>query len=143
MSNVPESQVLQTAEAAFQYFQNGWKNGDFADFLRLITDDFEFSFPTGEHRGIFTGKTGRDKMIAKCRDDAARGARLNLSEPRTMAVDENTVIFEFASDGKFGDYEYHGRNIVVLEVDGKQLCGFREYFGDVDPQLFAAEKKDE
>lgn len=138
MSTAQENQILQTANTAFRHFQNGWQTGNFDDYLAMLTDDFTFSFPTGKHRGVFTGKAGREKMIAKCRDDAA-GARLTLHEPRTTAIDESTVIFEFESDGNFGEYNYKGRNIVILEVSDEKVCGFREYFGDIDPQLFATE----
>lgn len=139
MSNAQEDQVLQTANTAFRHFQTGWKTGNFDDYLTMLTDDFEFSFPTGEYRGVFTGKTGREKMIGKCRDDAAGGARLILGEPRTIAIDGNTVIFEFASDGDFGEHKYNGRNIIVLKIENEKVCGFREYFGDLDPQFFAGE----
>ena len=139
MSNEIIKQVSQTAQTAFRRFQNGWKTGDFADYLLMITDEFEFSFPTGEHRGIFKGKMGREKMIQKCRADAANGARLILHEPRTIAVDKNTVIFEFESEGNFGEYKYNGRNIIVLKIENEKVCGFREYFGDLDPQFFAGE----
>lgn len=143
MSNTDENKVLQTAQTAFRYFQTGWKTGNFDDYLAMITDDFEFSFPHGKLRGIFTGKTGREKMFQKCRDDSASGARLILDEPRTTAIDENTVIFEFESTGDFGDYKYHGRNIIVLTIENDKVNGFREYFGDIDPQLFAAANNSE
>jgi len=141
MSDKNANQVLTTARTAFKKFQSGWASGDFSDYLALITDDFEFSFPTGEHRGVFTGNAGREKMIAKCRDDAASGARLTLSEPRTVAVDGQTVIFEFESAGDLDGQPYKGRNIIVLEIHGERVQGYREYFGDLDPKLFGGDAK--
>lgn len=137
MNDTEQTEVLKTAQDAFQKFQSGWASGDFVDYLAMITDDFEFSFPTGEHRGVFKGNEGHEKMTAKCRDDAQSGSRLTLHEPRTTAIEGNTVIFEFTSDGKIDEFDYHGRNIVVLEIEGEKVCGFREYFGDLDPAMFS------
>ena len=136
MNEQSQPEVLKTAHTAFQHFKNGWASGDFFAFLAMLTDDFEFAFPTGKQRGIFDGKTGHAKMLAKCREDFESGNRLTLHEPRTVAVDRQTVIFEFSSEGDFGEFKYHGRNIIVLAVEGEKICAFREYFGDLDPQLF-------
>ncbi len=124
MTDQNENQVLSTAHAAFQKFQSGWANGDFTDYLAMIAEDFEFAFPMGDNRGVFTGRDGHDKMIAKCRADSKM--RLTISEPRTVGIDRQTVIFEFESAGKFGATDFHGRNIIVLSVDGAKICGFRE-----------------
>lgn len=139
MNRERDNRVLETARTAFENYRRGWTSRDFADYLAMLTDEFNFSFPTGKHRGVCTGAEGREKMFAKCEDDAAGEANLTLGEPHTTAIDANTVIFEFESDGTIGDLKYHGRNIIVLEIDGEKVGGFREYFGDLDPKLFGGE----
>lgn len=142
MPHNEENQILQIATAAFERFQSGWETGNFDSYLAMLADELTFSFPTGAHCGLFTGKKGRRKMIAKCRDDVASGTRLKFRKPRTVAVSAHTVIFEFESYGKLGETDYHGRNSIALDVNNNLISGFREYFGDLDPQLFAVPTKD-
>lgn len=142
MSHNEENQILPTATVAFERFRTGWETGNFDSYVAMLADEITFSFPTGTHRGLFTGAKGREKMIAKCTDDATSGARLKFSQPRTVAVSAKTVIFEFESRGKIGETHYHGRNLIAFDVEDNLINGFREYFGDLDPQLFAAHTKD-
>ncbi|HEU4404413.1 MAG TPA: nuclear transport factor 2 family protein [Polyangiaceae bacterium] len=128
----------RVARDAFERFRQGWRTGNFDSYLaRLRRDDFEFSFPVGELRGRARGPEGYARMVRKLNADAQGGVRLELSEPLHVSTDGRTTVFEFESSGRIGEIDYRARNAIALEVEGDQVVGFREYFGDVDPRMFA------
>jgi ketosteroid isomerase-like protein len=135
----PDSgQVPRTAQAAYDAFARGWATGDFEPYLAMLTEDFEFSYPLGEHRGRFTGAEGRAHMVDKVRGHSSRGERLTLHPPTRVAVTDNTVFFEFDSEGRFGDYVYRGHNVIAFDVKGERISAFREFLGDLDPAFVCA-----
>ncbi|HYO70420.1 MAG TPA: nuclear transport factor 2 family protein [Archangium sp.] len=125
-------EVRLTAQAAYDSFAKGWATGDFEPYLAMLTEDFEFSYPLGEHRGRFTGAEGRAHMVDKVRAHSSRGERLTLLSPTRVAVTGHTVFFEFDSEGRFGDYEYRGHNVIAFDVTGERISAFREFLGDLD-----------
>ncbi|HEX5749974.1 MAG TPA: nuclear transport factor 2 family protein [Archangium sp.] len=133
---VPESeQARQTAQRAYEAFAQGWATGDFEPYLAMLTQDFEFSFPTGEDRGRYTGAEGYQRMVNKVRGHSTRGERLTLLQPLRVMSDGKTIVFEFESRGQFGDHAYRGHNIIGFDVTGDRISAFREFFGDVEPAL--------
>lgn len=127
----------RVARDAYARFQQGWQTGNFDAYLALLRrDDFEFSFPVGEFRGLARGPEGYARMVRKLAADASGGVRLQLSEPFHVASDGRTTVFEFESRGRIGELDYQARNAIALEVEGAEVVGFREYLGDIDPRLF-------
>ncbi|MEM9452248.1 MAG: hypothetical protein AAGA75_27495, partial [Cyanobacteria bacterium P01_E01_bin.6] len=88
-------------------------------------------FPTGSHRGQFSGVAGRAEMIAKCRDHAVGGDRLTLHPPEYVLSDGKSVMFEFDSEGLYAGQQYKGHNAIAFEIKDGKVIGFREYFGDL------------
>lgn len=119
------------ARKAFDLFAQGWATGDFEPYIALLADEMTFWFPMGKHRGKFSGRVGREKMIAKCKDHTEAGDRLTLSEPQYTLVDDASVMFEFEADGLYADQPYKGHNAIAFEIKDSKVVGFREYFGDL------------
>lgn len=138
LAGAEAERVQQTARKAYDAFAQGWATGDFEPYLALLTDEFEFSYPFGADRGVYTGPEGHAHMVDKVRGHSSRGERLTLKPPTRIAVGGNTVFFEFDSEGQFGAYHYRGHNIIAFDVTGERISAFREFFGDIDPSFFCA-----
>ena len=126
-----EDSIHATARQAFDLFAQGWESGDFEPYIALLADEMNFWFPTGTHRGKFSGVAGREEMIAKCNDHTQAGDRLTLHPPQYVSSDGRSVIFEFDSEGLYGGQPYKGHNAIAFEVEDGKIVGFREYFGDL------------
>ncbi|MEM8808083.1 MAG: nuclear transport factor 2 family protein [Cyanobacteria bacterium P01_G01_bin.38] len=123
--------MMTTARKAFDLFAQGWTTGDFEPYIALLADEMTFWFPTGVHRGKFSGVAGRQEMIAKCHDHTAAGDRLTLHPPQYALIDGHSVMFEFESEGLYEGKPYQGHNAIAFEVSAGKVIGFREYFGDL------------
>lgn len=135
-SDEDTAQKEQTARKAYDAFVAGWATGDFEPYIAMLSEQFEFSYPAGADRGLYTGAEGRTRMVNKVRGHSSRGERLTIKPPTRHGVAGNTVFFEFDSEGQFGDYPYRGHNIIAFDVQGDRITAFREFFGDIDPPLF-------
>jgi ketosteroid isomerase-like protein len=124
--------TLKVAKHAFAAFTEGWTTGNFQPFLEMLTDEFTFWYPYGKYHGKFSGREGKAKMIAKCRDHHEAGDRLCLSPPHHITSSITTVIFEFECEGVISGEPYRGRIAIALDISNDKISGFREYFGDVD-----------
>ena len=122
--------TIETAKRAFGAFIQGWANGDFQTFLEMLTDEFTFSYPYGKYRGKFTGLEGKAQIVAKCLEHSASGDRLIFNPPYNITSNDRTVMFE--CEGTIAGEKYQGRIAIALDVCNDKICGFREYFGDVD-----------
>ncbi len=127
-SRTKNNRTLDMAQRGFAAYQRGWATGDFAPYIAMLTDDFLFWFPAGPHRGKYAGRSGREHMVAKCREHAEAGDRLTYA-PYRVTSNDTTVMFEFDSEGTIGGKHYLGRNAISLDVSGERISGFREYFG--------------
>lgn len=123
------SSTMDVGLRAFKNWQKGWQTGDLAAYLAMTTDKFSFWFPAGKHRGQFSGAEGKARMVAKCREHTGAKDRLTF-KPYRIIGNNNTVVFEFESEGTIGGKPYKGRNVISLDVEGEKISGFREYFGD-------------
>ncbi|NEQ46714.1 MAG: nuclear transport factor 2 family protein [Leptolyngbya sp. SIOISBB] len=122
---------ITTARKAFDLFAQGWTSGNFDPYIAMLAEEMMFWFPMGSHRGKFSGPAGRQQMIAKCRDHEAAGDRLTFSAPQYVLSNDTSVIFEFEAEGLYGGKPYQGHNAIAFEIQGGQVVGFREYFGDL------------
>ena len=120
-----------TARKAFDLFAQGWATGNFDPYIALLADEMNFWFPTGAHRGKFTGAAGRQEMIAKCQDHTNGGDRLTLHPPQYTLSDGASVMFEFEAEGLYAGEPYRGHNAIAFEIKEGKVVGFREYFGDL------------
>jgi ketosteroid isomerase-like protein len=128
---------LSAAETAFQAWAKGELTGDYTDFKSLISENFvRFSHPFSVSRGSYTGSLARQMMVQLIASREAQPNHLTFSNI-TSAIGDNTVIFQFDSQGTVGGgYPYQGWNIIAITIENEQVVGFREYFGDIDPSWF-------
>jgi ketosteroid isomerase-like protein len=126
-SDETRARTLAVASAAFGRFADALANGTWAPFLACITDDFEFWFPAGRFKGRHAGKAAAADFFAYVSTVYPGGLFVTLD--RVMAS-ETSVAFEFRDAGLlFGREPYANRVVIVLDVRGDRLCGYREYFG--------------
>ena len=123
--------LAAAARHAYELFAQGWSSGDFEPYIALLADEMEFWFPTGAHRGKYSGAAGRREMIAKCHDHTIAGDRLTLHPPQHVLVGESSVMFEFEAEGIYADKPYKGHNAIAFVMKDGKVVGFREYFGDL------------
>lgn len=131
-SQAEESQVRETALRAYNAWAQGFVDGDFSGYLAMLSPSFEFSYPLGEHGGLYTGSEGYQHMVDKANEHAEQGTRLTMEPPSGVFVDGDRVAFLFESHGTFGEYEYRAHNMIVFGVSEGRITAFREFFGDVD-----------
>lgn len=117
------------ATRAWSELARGHRTGEFDGYLALLTDDYTFSIPVGPFRGLNTGKARAQAFF-----DAVAAARPNLTyrEPLRVCASDTTVVIEFDDDGDFGGYPYKNRIAASFDIRDGLICGYREYFGDVD-----------
>lgn len=129
------SDAVKTAETALSCLAEGFESGNFQSYFDMLTDDFTFWMPTGEFRGKNVGKelAARNyKFIAE-----APNTKIVFSAPYSVTSNENTVVFEFEDGGTILGKPFKNRIAFSMDVRGDKICGFREYVGDIDPELFA------
>ena len=131
-TQVIQADILTVAQKAFDHLKTGFITGDFEPYFAMLTDDYIFYLPIeparGEHRGI-------EKAREYYRMSGDSGSWLNLHTPSSITSNEKTVIFEFKVNGKIVNSDFNNRIAIALDVRGERICGFREYFGDVDPNF--------
>jgi len=128
---------LKIAERAFAAWEKGENSGDYADFKKLLAPDFEiFSHPLQPSRGIFKGAAALAKMNELIASRKKSPNNLKFSNI-IVTNNRNTFVFLFDSAGPVaGGFPYRGWNAVALTVKNNRISGFREYFGDVEPNWF-------
>jgi len=125
----------KTALKAFDALAEGHKAGSFKKYLDMLTDDYVFYAPVGEFRGKNVGKE-KAQQFYKAITDAK--ADFVFSEPLRVTSNKNTVVIEFTDEGTLMGNHYFNRIASSFDIRGEQICGYREYFGDIDVQALAA-----
>lgn len=129
-SNTTE-QTRKVGTQAWNRFQNAWETGEWQPFLDMLTDDFTFWFPQGEFRGRFSGRKGKERVVAWANFHRKAGNRVR-TVPTHVSVGENTIIFENESEsipaGSYKNWE-----AVAFEVRGEKISALREYWGNLQP----------
>lgn len=120
---------IALATRAWAELAHGHRTGEFAGYLALLTEDYAFSMPVGAFRGLNTGKARAQVFF-----DAVAAANPNLTyrEPLRICASDTTVVIEFDDDGDFGGFPYRNRIAASFDIRDGLICGYREYFGDVD-----------
>ncbi|ADI64486.1 nuclear transport factor 2 family protein [Trichormus azollae] len=124
----PESEkILKIAQQAFEYFTNGLENGNWQDFIDMLTDDFTFWFPMGKFHGLNTGKERAKEFLEYVYEAFQPG--IKLTSLHSITSNEKTVIFEFRDEGNLFGQPYKNRVAVAFDVRDDKIYGYREYFG--------------
>lgn len=123
-SDETRGRTLAVARAAFGHFCDALTSGNWAPFLACLTDDFEFWFPTGRFKGRHAGTAAAADFFAYVSTVYPGGLFVTLD--RVMAS-ETSVAFEFRDTGLlFGRDPYANRVVIVLDVRGDHICGYRD-----------------
>ncbi|MGB3292666.1 MAG: nuclear transport factor 2 family protein [Phormidesmis sp.] len=126
MSTAASSEMIETAQAAFQEFSQGLASGEWSPFLSRLSEDFTFWFPAGPFKGINTGKDRAQDFFMMVSKLFPEG--LSLKVERVMS-DENTVLFEVRSHGLMLGQPYENQAAISFDIRGEKVCGYREYLG--------------
>lgn len=125
---VPEEMALQ----AWRANAAGHAGQGFELWLSLLADDVSVSLPTGPFRGTTIGKPDVTKIYA-----AIEAAQPNLvyEAPLRVTAAGNSVVIEFADYGTISGIPYRNRIAASFDIEDGKVRAYREYFGDVDPEI--------
>lgn len=115
------------ARLAFETLKYGLANGEFEGILSMLTEDVVIRFPKGRFAGTHHGR----EKAAEYFDFVAQAFSDGLHVTRILdvGVGSSSVLFELENEGLLFGKPYHGKVVVVLEVRGEKISGYREYFG--------------
>lgn len=125
------SKTRQVGDKAWNRFRKAWETGEWQPFLDMLTDDFTFWFPEGEFRGRYSGRQGKEKVVAWANYHRQERNRVRTI-PTYVSVGENTVVFENESES-IPPGTYKNWEAVVFEVREDKISGLREYWGNLQP----------
>lgn len=114
------------AMRAFQHFCTGLASGQWEPFLAMLSDDFSFWFPRGKYKGLNVGKDRAREFFTYVSSVFSEGLSVTLDR---VVGSGSTYIFEFRDEGKLRGQPYTNRVALALDVRGRQICAYREYFG--------------
>jgi limonene-1,2-epoxide hydrolase len=129
------SAALPTALRAWKYLAAGHYDGDFQQYLEMLTEDYTFSMPLGEFQGT---NVGRDRAIQCYQAITQAQPRMVFLEPSLISVHDNTVTIEWEDEGTLMGMSYRNRIVGIFEVRGEYICSYREYFGNIDLKMLNA-----
>lgn len=124
------SEVLEVANQAFQYFSQGLATGNWQPFLDMLTEDFTFWFPVGLYQGVNTGKDRAASFFRYVSEAFSEGLTVTVER---VTSNDTTVVFEIHSEGRLRGKPYSNQVAVSLDVRGHQICGYREYLSVIVP----------
>jgi ketosteroid isomerase-like protein len=125
---------IAVARAAWAHLAQGHRSGEFAPYLAMLSEDYEFSIPVGPFRGLNRGKVRAEAFFAAV---AAAKPNLTYREPIRVCASADTVVIEFDDDGDFGGYAYKNRIAASFDIRDGLITAYREYFGDIDLESIA------
>lgn len=115
------------ARLAFETLKYGLAKGEFEGFLSMLTDDVVMRFPKGRFAGTHHGKEKAAEyfdFVAQAFSDG-----LHVTQVVNVGVSGKGVMFELENEGLLFGKPYQGKIVVVLDVRGEKICGYREYLG--------------
>ena len=127
----------KNGEKAYAAWQVGELTGNYSDFKKLLSNDFNFFSHPSAVRGVFKGEEAKTKITELMANREKLKNALTFSNPVFMTT-SNQVAVQFNSKGTVmnGQFPYQGYNIIVFGFNDNKIVSFREYFGDVDPAWF-------
>lgn len=127
--------VTAVALRGWRALANAHLEGDFTPYLAMLTEDYLFAMPLGAFRGEHRGIAAATECY---RQIAASEPRLVFAEPLRVTRQGDTVVIEFEDAGTIMGKPYRNRIASSFDVRGDQISGYREYFGDIDPDMMVA-----
>lgn len=132
--DISDDPITRTAMTAWHKLANAHRDGDFGPYLAMLTDDYTFSMPIGRFRGEHRGRAEAEACYEEI---AASKPDITFQPPSRVTRQGNTVVVEFEDEGTVGGKPYRNRIASSFDVRGDRICGYREYFGDIDPEMVA------
>lgn len=130
----PNGRPVGIAREAWRRNAHGHAGGDFGSWYEMLADDVVVTMPLGpyrgENRGIATARAIYQAI-------AAAEPRLVYEEPLRISEAGSTVVIEFADHGTIAGAPYRNRIAASFDVRDGKIAAYREYFGDIDPAVFA------
>lgn len=127
--------IQKLGTQAIQAWQVGESTGNYGDFQKMLSKDFEiFSHPM---MGVFQGTEALDKLTAVIEERSKQPNNLVFSNILITTGEEYATV-SFDSNGTVmgGKYPYEGHNIIAFKFRSDKIIVFREYFGFLDPEMF-------
>jgi ketosteroid isomerase-like protein len=125
---------LTVARDAMDRFRSGWANGSWKPFIEMLSSDFQMRVPVGQLRGRVVGREEAAVHFQKLR---LMRVRLTIEAPTRTTVGDGTVMFEVAVSGTLYGLPYRNHLAFAFDVRDGELCGLREYFGDLDRDILS------
>ncbi|WP_036483502.1 nuclear transport factor 2 family protein [Myxosarcina sp. GI1] len=127
MTDSDNSELIATAQKAYNYFSHGLATGSWTDFLAMLSDDFTFSFPIEPFKGKNVGREKAAQFFYYVSEKVfSNGLFLTLER---ITSNETTVVFEVRSSGLMFGEPYQNQVAISFDVRGDRICGYREYLG--------------
>ena len=123
----PLAHALAVGAQGFAAFQRGLGQGEWEDFLSMLTDDFSFYFPQGKSQGFHQGKDRAKEFFAYV--SLAFPTGIKITEILCVTASADTIVYEFKDEGVLRDAPYKNRVAVSWNIRGDKISGYREYFG--------------
>ena len=124
----------EIALAAWRANAVGHAGGDFTPWLNALADDVRITMPLGPFRGETVGKQGAQAIYAAI---ASASPRLVYEEPLRVTEHGDTVVIEFDDHGTIAGMAYRNRIAGSFDIRDGKIAAYREYFGDIDPDVVA------
>lgn len=119
--------TMEIARRGFDYFCQGLAKGDWKSFLKMLSEDFTFHFPSGKYQGANFGKAKAAEFFKYVSETFAEG--ITVTEVLRVTGSDTTVVFEFKDEGRLRGQPYKNRVAVSFDVRDDKIVAYREYFG--------------
>ncbi|GAA4090358.1 nuclear transport factor 2 family protein [Actinomadura miaoliensis] len=130
---LPSRATRRIADRAMDWFDHGWRTGQWEPFLAMLTPRFSFWFPEGQWRGRHEGERGRRAVEEWTRFHASNGNRV-IGERRSTTQMGDRVLYEYDSRGGSASTEgYLNWEVIIVRVSGDRISALHEYWGNVPP----------
>jgi limonene-1,2-epoxide hydrolase len=131
MTDTTTNVNIDIALQAFVYLAERHQKGNFQPYLDMLTDDYTFYAPADGFRGKNVGK---GRAAAFYHTITAAKPNFTFSKPLRITSNGFTVVIEFTDEGTLMGQPYFNRIASSFDIKEGKICGYREYFGDIDTE---------
>jgi ketosteroid isomerase-like protein len=124
----PEAVAL----AAWRANAAGHAGKGFGPWLSALAEDVSVSMPVGAFRGETRGKAAVSDLYKAIE---AAEPRLVYEEPLRVTASGTCVVIEFSDHGTIAGIPYRNRIAASFDIEDGKVLSYREYFGDIDPEI--------
>jgi ketosteroid isomerase-like protein len=129
-----DGRAREVALEAWRCNARGHAGESFEPWYEMLAEDVVVFMPTGPFRGE---TRGRDQVRAIYDAIAQAEPRLVYEHPLRVTQSGNTVVIEFDDHGTIAGVPYRNRIAGSFDIQNDKVVVYREYFGDIDPEIYA------